>query len=232
MKNIKIFCDFDGTITVGDLTDLLLERLAEPAWKEVEERWLAGKITSRECMGAQVSMIRGGWEAVRRTLEEVRLDPTFAGFAKWCGLKGFQLIVASDGLDLAIDYLLKREGIEVDAVWANRLVEKPHGRLALDFSAAPLFGRCEAGVCKCGILKGSGTSDLKVVVGDGKSDVCWAPHADVLFAKTGLLAYCQENQIACFPYRNFNDIQATLNRSVLREKVPGLGEGQGASAQP
>ena len=33
---MQIFCDFDGTITRQDTTDYILNRLANPAWEEIE----------------------------------------------------------------------------------------------------------------------------------------------------------------------------------------------------
>ncbi|MEZ4537363.1 MAG: hypothetical protein R3D26_20540 [Cyanobacteriota/Melainabacteria group bacterium] len=47
-KKLEIFCDFDGTITVGDTVDLLLEKLALPEW-EALELWQKGEISSGEC---------------------------------------------------------------------------------------------------------------------------------------------------------------------------------------
>lgn len=59
----KVICDFDGTVTPVDTTDALLARFALPEWEEVEEAWLEGRITSRECMERQIAMIRAErWE--------------------------------------------------------------------------------------------------------------------------------------------------------------------------
>ena len=39
------------------------------------------------------------------------------------------------------------------------------------------------------------------------SDRFAVEHADVVFAKRHLLAYCRENGIACHPFDTFKDIQ-------------------------
>ncbi len=49
-----VICDFDGTITLKDSTDLLLDRFADPAWLDIEKEWLLGKIGSRECLERQL----------------------------------------------------------------------------------------------------------------------------------------------------------------------------------
>src|SRR4051812_17596784 len=45
-----VLCDFDGTISLRDVTDSLLERFGRPGWRELEQAWERGEIGSRECM--------------------------------------------------------------------------------------------------------------------------------------------------------------------------------------
>src|SRR5271155_2356634 len=107
----RIFCDFDGTITTGDTVDILLESLADPAWKDIEAQWEEGEIGSRECMARQIPLIRGGWNAVLEVLNTVQVDKTFSTFVSWCRQQKIPVFVVSDGLDKVIEYLLAREGM-------------------------------------------------------------------------------------------------------------------------
>src|SRR5207248_575930 len=76
---MEIICDFDGTVARPDTVDELLEALADPAWRGIEERWRRGEIDSRECMARQVPLLRGGWTAIARFLDErVTVHPSFA----------------------------------------------------------------------------------------------------------------------------------------------------------
>ena len=74
---MEVYCDFDGTITKGDTIDVLLEELAHPSWRDVEERWVRGEIGSRECMAQQVPLIQGGWSAVEKILDHVRIGGAY-----------------------------------------------------------------------------------------------------------------------------------------------------------
>jgi 2-hydroxy-3-keto-5-methylthiopentenyl-1-phosphate phosphatase len=47
-SRVRVFVDFDGTISLEDTTDVILERFADPEWRKVEAEWLAGIIGSRE----------------------------------------------------------------------------------------------------------------------------------------------------------------------------------------
>ncbi len=48
VKRPRLFCDFDGTITRQDVIDVLLETYAQPRWRDVEQEWIDGRISSRD----------------------------------------------------------------------------------------------------------------------------------------------------------------------------------------
>lgn len=204
-----VYCDFDGTIALEDVTDALLSRLADKEWLAIESEWERGIITARECMARQVPLIKGGWGAVKSVLSEIRLDPSFAPFAFWCAESGIPLMVVSDGLDKVIQHLLWRDDIPVDGIWANQ-VNCDGDRLSLTFP--PLSSQtCETGVCKCHIMsKTSGPGAFRIVIGDGKSDYCWAQKADLVFAKSKLLEFCSSQGIPCHPFHDFALIRQSL----------------------
>jgi 2-hydroxy-3-keto-5-methylthiopentenyl-1-phosphate phosphatase len=214
---IEVYCDFDGTITIGDTTDELLEALADPAWKLIEQQWERGEIGSRECMALQVALIRGGWQGMKKILDRVKLEPTFAEFARWCRQVSIPLRVVSDGLDRAIHYLLAREGIRVDFVWANRLIEAEDGTFSLLFPYGVSDKVCSSGVCKCNLLESGRGTPLRVVIGDGRSDFCWAPTADLLFAKSKLAQHCLKEKIEFHHFDDFLTIRSVLLEHFEKE---------------
>jgi 2,3-diketo-5-methylthio-1-phosphopentane phosphatase len=215
-RKLHIFCDFDGTITKGDTTDFLLEELADPAWRDVEKEWEAGKIGSKECMQKQVPLIRGGTEAVIAALKSVKVEQSFAPFANWCRQKQIPLTIVSDGIDFVIRHILSREEILVNGIIANHLSENEFGYLSLSSPKQPGYGAsCSSGVCKCQVLSAEVSNPVKVVIGDGRSDFCWAPEADILFAKSKLYSYCQTNNIACRSFANFSDIRMALEEILV-----------------
>jgi 2-hydroxy-3-keto-5-methylthiopentenyl-1-phosphate phosphatase len=214
---LEILCDFDGTISPVDTVDFLLERLADPSWRLLEDQWIRGEIDSRQCMAAQVALVRGGWPAINRALEEVRLDPGFAGFASWCRESGIALRVVSEGIEQVIRCLLRREGILVDEVWASRLVEGVGGDLALRFATA---GKtlCGAALCKCALVTSAEPRPFRVLIGDGRSDFCVAHRADLVFACSKLAIHCAQNDIAFVPFLGFDAVRGFLEdrRAVPR----------------
>jgi 2-hydroxy-3-keto-5-methylthiopentenyl-1-phosphate phosphatase len=211
-STIEILCDFDGTIARVDTVDLLLERLADPSWRLLEQQWIRGEISSRECMAGQIPLLRGGWPAVAEILAEVELAPTFSAFAAWCREARVPLRVVSDGLDRVIEHLFAREGIRVNEIWASRLVEQRDHRLALAFPQAPCRTFCGADVCKCSLFPSGGPRPLRILVGDGRSDFCCAEHADVVFACSKLALHCRQNEISFLPFVDFHAVRRFAER--------------------
>lgn len=215
-----IYCDFDGTITQKDTVDLLLERLADKSWLEIEAKWERGEIGSRECLSKQIPMIKGGWKAIEPIINEVKLDPSFKSFVSWCSIKCIPLVIVSEGLDRIIKTLLLRDNIIVDAIWANHLIELPSGDIDISFPHKSIYNDCRAGLCKCSVLDCTYPKSFKIVMGDGLSDLCWSGQADLFFAKSKILNYCKLNNVPCEPFENFNTISSRLEEILEQSSLP------------
>lgn len=215
MNKLQIFSDFDGTITTRDTVDVLLTELADPAWEQIEEEWIAGKIGSRECMARQVPLIRGGWKKVQELLDTLQITEGAATFVEWCRSKNIPFIVVSDGLDRVIEYILRKNGIHADRIFANHLIESANGEFSLQASVRPRFANCQSGVCKCQLVGQAGYQLIRVVIGDGRSDFCWSKESDLLYAKGKLVDYCRKENITCNEFDTFNDIHASLSKVNL-----------------
>ena len=202
LYNFEIFCDFDGTITQIDTIDYILENIADKQYLRYEELWLNGKIGSKECMQNQIKLINGGFKAITKLLDSLKIDSTFANFMNWTTNNEIALSIVSDGLDRVINYILFKEKLNISRIYSNKLIELPNNQLAIaNPHSAP---NCLMGVCKCTILNAS--NKIKVAIGDGASDYCFAGQADIVFAKSKLLKHCQENNLPHIPFNNFNDI--------------------------
>lgn len=210
VKKIQVFCDFDGTITMRDTVDVLLSELASPEWEEIEEEWIAGKIGSRQCMARQIPLIQGGWPRVQELLDSLKLNEGVLEFVNWCRSQSIPFTVVSDGLDRVIKYLLEKNGIFADGIYANHLVESSEGVFSLQASLQPRFAGCQSGVCKCRIVGQPVYQVIRVVVGDGRSDFCWAKEADLLFARGKLIDYCRQKIMAHNPFDTFKELHQSL----------------------
>ena len=207
---MRIFCDFDGTIAKVDTTDLVLTRLADPAWEDLEGRWIRGEITAAECMRGQVALIGGDDAALDAVLDGVELAEGFAEFVAWCQANAVPLTVVSDGVDRFISRILSRHGLDHLPVVANRLAGEAGARtLEQPWSRAG----CAAGsgVCKCQVAATDApTDDFMVFIGDGRSDFCVSGRADLLFARDKLAAYARSRAVPHHIFSDFHTITTTL----------------------
>ncbi len=216
----SVVCDFDGTISLTDTTDALLEAFADPEWHAIEERWVAGEIGSAECMRLQVALLDVSLEVMNRWLDKVEIDPHFAAFALMCERFGIALSVASDGIDYVIRRVLKNHQMQHIPVVANRLHILKDGHYTLESPMGCVGG---SGVCKCNVIGAVRAESHKrkiLFVGDGRSDFCVSNRVDLVLAKDSLLKHCQAKGIAHWPFRDFDEAALLLTSLVAMPLHP------------
>ena len=204
----RVFVDFDGTIAPVDTTDLLLERFAAPAWRDIEEEWKAGRIGSRECMVRQIDLVRATPAAMDAFIRTVDIDRHFRSFVDLFRRLGHTLVVVSDGLDRTIRTVLDRNDINVP-YFANHLQWRGDDRWRLTFPHARSDCAALSGNCKCSFAEGR-PSELNILVGDGRSDFCLAGRADLVLAKSSLLKHCRSTSLPHIAFENFSEATKLL----------------------
>ncbi|MBS0363813.1 MAG: MtnX-like HAD-IB family phosphatase [Proteobacteria bacterium] len=221
---MRIICDFDGTITRQDTTDLVLERLADRKWAVLQDAWLAGKLTGADCMTGQIALVGGSQADLEAVLDSVQLDPGFAEFVAWCETMGFPVSIVSDGVDRFIDRILTRHGLDRVTATANRLAGAP-GAWSLELPWREAGCAAGSGVCKCAVSAPSlSERDAPMVyIGDGRSDFCVSAKADILFAKGALADHCAAHGRSYYPFDTFHDVRRRLTM-LVGARPPMLGE--------
>jgi 2-hydroxy-3-keto-5-methylthiopentenyl-1-phosphate phosphatase len=193
--------DFDGTVTLRDTTDLLLERFADRAWLEAEEEWVSGKIGSRECLARQVALIKASRSQIVEALEDVEVDPCFPEFVSAARGLGATIEIVSDGFDFSIETILGRYGLGLPVI-SNRLIWLGGGRWRAEWPYSASGCRAMSGVCKC---RSAQPGRFVVHVGDSRSDFCLAGEAGFVLAKGALAAHCKEQGYPHLPIESFAD---------------------------
>src|SRR5689334_23944538 len=94
-----LLCDFDGTISLEDTTDTLLERFGKPGWEKLEADWREGRIGSHDCMAGQVALLDMSRQELDAHLAERAVDPAFGAFVHTAQAQGMDVEILSDGLD-------------------------------------------------------------------------------------------------------------------------------------
>lgn len=205
----SILCDFDGTVTLDDVVDGLLQQFGLAGWQALEDDWRAGIIGSRECMQRQVALLDVSPGELDHYLDTVQIDPDFGEFVAAARRRGYSLSIVSDGIDYVIQRILQRHQLSDVSVSANRLLPASVPRrwqLESPFEVAD----CPGGTCKCALVhKARAQASRRVLlIGDGRSDFCASAVADLVFAKAQLIDLCQAGGLAHLPVAGF---RAALN---------------------
>ena len=202
--------DFDGTLSVKDTIDDMLERFADPSWEDIEQSWLNGDINAVECMTQQVRMVKSDNITLESFFRGIQLDATFVPFYKHIS-QFAKVAIVSDGLDHAVKVAMRSAAMPDIAIYANHLQFTPSG---LDISFPNKVEGCAGGngTCKCTIAQNLSleSGGPVVLIGDGKSDACLAGRADIVFAKGSLIKHCEKNNIQHHKFQTFADVLAKV----------------------
>jgi 2,3-diketo-5-methylthio-1-phosphopentane phosphatase len=203
---VDITIDFDGTVTLGDTTDRMLERFADPKWREVEAEWVAGRIGSRECLARQAALFSATPDEVDALLDTVETDLGFPRFIEEAHALGATTKIVSDGFDRFIEPILARIGVKISLL-SNRLIPTGSRSWRAEFPHLNPDCSSQSGVCKCASVA---AGKFRLLIGDGRSDFCVAQEADLVFAKGALIEFCREQNIPFRPIASFREARVYL----------------------
>src|SRR5438067_12564296 len=82
-----LFLDFDGTITRCDVVDVILETYADPRWLVYEAAWRAGRMGSRDCLRAQMSLVHVTRQELDSLLDSIVVDEGLVELFEVCAAR-------------------------------------------------------------------------------------------------------------------------------------------------
>jgi 2-hydroxy-3-keto-5-methylthiopentenyl-1-phosphate phosphatase len=215
---VILFLDFDGTISRCDVVDVILEAYADRGWLDVERQWQAGTIGSRECLGAQIGLVRASRDQINALLDRVELDAGFLPLLEMCDRHRIAVHIVSDGFDYCIGRILEHCGPDVTRllrgakICASHLEPLDDNRWMADFPFSDSL--CEHGCATCkprAMQQLNPAGALSFFVGDGLSDRYAARSADVVFAKASLAAFCAEQGVLYNPFDTLEQVATQLD---------------------
>ena len=169
-SSVAVLCDFDGTITTGEVLDILYRQFAGADCRELVQLWLRGEIsTPQEVQGCFATMTATRSE-MEVALNIVQVDPAFRAFVDFCRGRHYRFAVLSDGLQWYIQYILGRHGISALTIYANQIEFLPDGiRISFPWYSpeTPLRGTSKPAIIRRYQKEGSQV----VFIGEGPSDV-------------------------------------------------------------
>lgn len=202
---MQILCDFDGTITLQDVTNLIWDHFIGPSWRDdLLSSYKYGHISHLKIMVEGYKLIKA---PKREMLDFVRplvaLRPGFDRLREHCRAKNWPLTVVSGGLDIYIEAFLPPDvtfysyKAELKERWEVFMPPEVHKEEGEDFK-----------IHVKRLLKRQHRREKVVFVGDGRNDFPVAKAADKVFAVRGstLARLCEERGVAFEAFEDFEQL--------------------------
>ena len=213
--DVAVVVDFDGTVTEKAVSYMLLERYGRPGWRDLDKQYVAGQLTARQVIASQFSMI----DATDREIDEfarqhVQLRPGFLEFVSHLRGLGYPVAITSEGLDIYIEPVLDEHGVEYVNLFYNEARRDADGRLVPHYPH-PDMDCEECGNCKAGLVKAlQKDGNYVVFIGNGRTDVCPARGANMVFARDMLARTLEEEGKPFILFEDFHDVMEAWDSVV------------------
>ena len=199
--------DFDGTVTLEDVSYLLLDAYADPSWRDILEEYSSGKIPVGTFNRRVFSLVKADRETMLKkvlTSDRVKIRNGFGEFIDFCKSRGYKASIVSNGLEFYIRAIMESLGIDGVDIYAAENEFFPGG---VKVRYVGLDGEESEEGLKEAHVRHMKERGLDIIyIGNGESDIYPARIADRVFATEDLLVKCREEGLLCTEFRDFFDI--------------------------
>jgi 2-hydroxy-3-keto-5-methylthiopentenyl-1-phosphate phosphatase len=204
---IAVQLDFDGTVTMEDVSFLLLDTYVGSRWRDNLKEYTSGKIP----VGTFNKKVFGMMKADRQTMtdfvlnsEWVKIRPGLRELLDYCKKKDFKVVIVSNGLTFYIEAILESLGINGLDIHAAENIFYPGGMKVRYIG--PDGQELEVGFKEAytDMLRKKGYN--VIYIGNGISDIYPSRRAYHVFATADLLERCREEKLECIPFSDFHDV--------------------------
>jgi 2-hydroxy-3-keto-5-methylthiopentenyl-1-phosphate phosphatase len=197
---LRLFVDWDGTVTVQDSLVQVIHEFGDPALLAELEPRVGVDLTLHEEIALEFRAVTAPLAAVVDwVLEHVEVRPGLRELAE------LRPTIVSAGFRQLIEPVLEREGIELD-VLANEVEARPEGWV-VTFRDETVCATCGEPCKRAGLA-----AEAYTYVGDGYSDRCAALAAERLFARDSLATYLRQEGAPYEPFETLADVAMLLRR--------------------
>ena len=210
MRPIKwaVVTDFDGTVTLKDVGDVLLRHFKAATKEEIEDS-CSPHVKMEEWMIKYFRPLMVPKKEIEAyVLESTRLRSGFREFHAFCAGQGIPIEIASGGVDLYIDCLLGKWRLKIKSFYGRaRFTAKG---LRVDY---PCLKGSTLDVFKAARVRHYQRLGYKVAFcGDGASDLKAARAADAVFATKKLRRFCLEEGVRNRQLKNFFTVREFIGK--------------------
>ena len=206
MKTLVQF-DFDGTITIEDVSFMLLDTFTGSAWRDVLREYTEGRIPVGEFnrrVFAHVTEDRETLLDCALNSGKVTVRPGFRELVEYCHKNDYRTAIISNGLRFYIEAIMAELGIDDMEIHAAENAFGPDG-IRVRY-VGPDGREIQVGLKEAYTELYNREGFRVVYIGNGSSDIHPAKIASKVFATDDLLVKCREDNIDYTPFTDFYDV--------------------------
>jgi len=206
---LAILIDYDGTISLTDVTDMVMVEHVPGVWEEASALYDAGGMGSRRLMAWEMALVDADPSALLETAARQPHDPGFVPFVRRAQAAGIPIEIVSDGFGFFIEPALAALGVpELPVVTAQTTFTGRRPSIAFPNGHPSCF---VCGTCKRERVLAYRAAGRRVLfIGDGESDRYAAGYSDIVFAKRSLERICLEAGWPFHRWTAFSEIDTWL----------------------
>ncbi|MSQ08893.1 MAG: hypothetical protein EXR57_00485 [Dehalococcoidia bacterium] len=216
MKPLGIVIDFDGTVTERDIGDAIVKRFGLPGWDALEAKFHAGEATIRQLWIQEISRLPGDRvaEMTAFALETAKVRPGLRELLDYALEHGLPVEIASNGIEFYLNAILAANGLKDLQYVCLKADFSPEGSSQLVIPE-DIVSCARNAMCKCArIWRMQRMASHVLFAGDGMSDACAGPEADILAARSSLARMAEAKGWAYIPFEDFWDVLAAVKKAV------------------
>lgn len=207
MNKIIILCDFDGTITMQDIGDMVIERFAAPEAQKLLDEYYSGTLSLWDTDSRIYSTITASRKELQEYVREHAIIRNgFHELLEFCKQKKIEFVIVSGGYDYYIQAVLGDKLDNIPHSWNNTHFSS-QGITIERGNPNPSCSRC--GNCKSLICKKYQTLGYTIIsIGDSLSDYCMSEMSHIRFARERLEEHLQKLNK---PYTHYDDFHEVID---------------------
>lgn len=209
IQGASCFIDFDGTIVMEDIAEIILIKYAQGNWRQPELDAIAGKIGLEDVQKIQYGMIRGTMDQLLETALSIDVREGFSEFLGFLTEKSVSSTILSAGLSFTIEEFIHRNNWDIDYVSAKaKLTDN-----GVDLQFPEINNELYTDYKHHYVSEASKNGKKTIYIGDGSSDFTAISHADIrcTVRNSTLSKFCKERGLDHVEFDTFTELMQLLS---------------------
>jgi len=208
-NSVLVQCDFDGTLTVGDISFLILDEFTGTDWRKEFDDYMLGKITVNHFNAQAFSRVKANRaELAQFVREKSVVRPGLTDLLRACRERDFRFTIVSNGMAFYIETFLQMHGLADIEFIAGQAEFLSQGMKAWypGPDGKPLEDEFKVAWTDHFLKQGY----RLIYIGNGVSDFAPASRCSHIFAIDNLVAECHKAGVGHTPFGDLHDVARVL----------------------